>query len=244
MDMDKPPPLLGQRIHRRIREIVGVNDPYLDVKDRQNRMALDLLPDLRAKIDTAADPLGTAVHLAIVGNLIDMAVNSRVTESDIREAVGRALAAPFAGDTDTFRAAVAASRTVLYLADNAGEIFFDRLLIEKLPPGRVTVAVRGGPIINDATMADARAAGLDEIVEVIDNGSDAPGTILEDCSREFKGRFREADLIIAKGQGNFESLSDEPHDIFFLFTVKCSVIAAHVGVPIGTHLLTRSRERN
>ena len=86
-------------------------------------------------------------------------------------------------------------------------------------------------------MADARAVGLHEIVEIIDNGSDAPGTLLDDCSQEFKRRFAEADLILAKGQGNFETLSDEPHNIFFLLKAKCSVIAAHAGVPIGTHVL-------
>jgi damage-control phosphatase, subfamily I len=95
-------------------------------------------------------------------------------------------------------------------------------------------------VLNDATLADARAVELDEIVEVIDNGSDAPGTILADCSDEFQRRFEEADLIIAKGQGNFESLSDEPGDIFFLFKVKCQVIADQVGKPVDTNVLTRS----
>jgi len=99
-------------------------------------------------------------------------------------------------------------------ARNAGEIAFDRLLIEQLGPARVTVAVRGGPVINDATRADARAVGLHEISEIIDNGSDAPGTLLDDCSQEFKRCFIEADLILAKGQGNFEMLSDEPCNIF------------------------------
>lgn len=103
--------------------------------------------------------------------------------------------------------------------------------------------MRGGPVLNDATMADARAVGLHEIVEIIDNGSDAPGTLLDDCSQEFKRRFAEADLILAKGQGNFETLSDEPHNIFFLFKAKCSVIAAHAGVPVGTHVLARSEAR-
>jgi hypothetical protein len=101
--------------------------------------------------------------------------------------------------------------------------------------------VRGAPVINDATMADARAVGLHEIVEIIDNGSDAPGTILEDCSEDFRRRFSEADLILAKGQGNFETLSEQPRNIFFLFKVKCPVIAAHVGLPVGTHVLARSR---
>jgi len=243
MNMDQPAPVMGQRIHRLLRKIVGMEDPYRDVKDHQNRMALALLPELKIKIEAATDPLNMALRLAIAGNVIDIGVKDNVTECDVRESVDHALTEPFVGDQNGFRNAVAEAQRIFYLADNAGEIAFDRLLIEQIAPARVTVAVRGGPVINDATMADARAVGLNEIVEIIDNGSDAPGTLLDDCSQEFKRRFTEADLILAKGQGNFETLSDEPHDIFFLFKAKCSVIAAHAGVPIGTHVLARSNAR-
>ncbi len=241
MDLDQPPPVMGQRLHRRLREIIGVKDPYRPAKDWQNSMALGLFPEMKAKIESAPDPLAMAARLAIAGNVIDMGVNGNVTESGVREAVSQALAEPFTEGRNGFRQAIAEARSILYLADNAGEIVFDRLLIEQLSPERVTLVVRGAPIINDATMADARAAGLDKIVEVIDNGSDAPGTILDDCSRDFKRHFTEADLILAKGQGNFETLSDEPGNIFFLFKAKCPVIAEHVGLPVGTHVIARSR---
>ncbi len=108
----------------------------------------------------------------------------------------------------------------------------------------MTLAVRGIPILNDATNEDARAAGLDKIVEIIDNGSDVPGTLLEHCNQEFARRLSESDLIIAKGQGNFETLCDEPRDIFFLFKVKCPVIADHAGLAVGTHVLGRSNTMN
>jgi len=243
MDMNQPPPVMAQRIHRRLREIVGREDPYRDAKDQQNRMAMSLLPELKAEIEAASDPLTMALRLAIAGNVIDMGVNGNVTESDVRKSVSQALTEPFVGDQNEFCKAVAEAQRILYLADNAGEIAFDRLLIEQLAPARVTVAVRGAPILNDATMADARAVGLHEIVEVIDNGSDAPGTLLGDCSQEFKRRLTEADLILAKGQGNFETLSDGSRNIFFLFKAKCPVIAAHVGLPVGTHVLARSCAR-
>jgi len=243
MALDESPPVLGQRIHRRLREITGVEDPYRAAKDHLNRMALSLLPELKAEIKAASDPLVMGVRLAIAGNVMDLGVNGEVTESDVRNSISQALAEPFAGEQNGFRQAVAEARSILYLADNAGEVAMDRLLIEQLSPARVTLVVRGAPVINDATMADARAVGLHEIVEIIDNGSDAPGTILEDCSEDFTRRFSEADLILAKGQGNFETLSEEPRNIFFLFQAKCPVIAAHIGLPVGTHVLARSSAR-
>jgi len=239
MDLDQSPAVVGQRIHRRLREITGVEDPYRAAKDHFNRLALSLLPELKAEIEAAPDRLTMAARLAIAGNVIDLAMNGNVTESDVRRSVSQALTEPFAGEQNGFRQAVTEARSILYLADNAGEIVFDRLLIEQLSPARVTLAVRGGPIINDATRADAQAVGLHEVAEIVDNGSDAPGTLLEDCSQEFKRRFNEADLILAKGQGNFETLSDDPHNIFFLFQAKCPVIAARVGLPVGMHVLAR-----
>lgn len=240
MDLQQPPPVMAQRIHRQLRMISGEDDPYRLVKEHQNRMALSLLAELQAELESASDPLETAVRLAIAGNVIDLGINDSVTECDLRQSVSRVLAESFAGELEDFRGALSEARSILYLADNAGEIVFDRLLIEQLATARVTLAVRGFPILNDATEKDARAAGLHEIVEIIDNGSDAPGTLLEQCSENFTRRFKQADLIIAKGQGNFETLSDEPRNIFFLFKVKCPVIADHTGLPVGTHVLGRS----
>jgi len=237
MDMDQTAPVMGQRIHRRLREIVGSEDPYRLTKDRQNRMALRLFHELKGRVAAAADPLMTAARLAIAGNVIDLGVKGGVKDSEVHASVAEALEDSFDGDHEGFRRAVGDARRILYLADNAGEIAFDRLLIEELSPERVTVAVRGAPVINDATRADALAVGLEEIVEIIDNGSDAPGTVLHDCHETFRRRFAEADLILAKGQGNFETLSDEGHNIFFLFRAKCPVIAAHAGIPLGTHAL-------
>jgi len=239
MDFAQCPPVVAQRIHRRLRELTGIYDPYRAVKDRFNRMTLDMLPGLSAKVREAADPLAIALRLAIAGNVIDLGVNGGITENEARQAVTGALNEPFHGDVEGFREAIHVANDVLYLADNAGEIVLDRLLIEQLPAERMTLAVRGGPILNDATMADAEAAGLCDMVKVIDNGSDAPGTVLSDCSEGFRRHFGSADLIIAKGQGNFETLSDEPANIYFLFKAKCPVIADRVGLPVGTHVATR-----
>lgn len=240
MDLNQSPPALGQRIHRRLRELTGSNDPYRQAKTDQNLMALQLLPELEVMVAAAKDPLETAMRLSMAGNVIDLGVNRVVTASHVRRSVQHALSEPFAGETKDLRQVVSKAKSILYLADNAGEIVFDRLLIEQLSPARVTLAVRGAPIINDATLADARATGLDTMVAVIDNGSDAPGTILDDCSETFLQCYHKADLIIAKGQGNYETLSDAPENIFFLFQAKCPVIAAHVEQPVGTHIMTCS----
>jgi len=240
MDLNQSPPVMAQRIHRRLREITGIDDPYLAAKNRQNCIAIELLPTLRAEIQSSASPLMTAARIAIAGNMIDMGVNGNVTEVDVQQEVRRALSEPFCGEQEQFRRAIAKARSILYLADNAGEIAFDRLLIEQISPERVTLVVRGAPVLNDATLVDAQAVGLDEIVEIIDNGTDAPGTLLDDCSEEFRRRFAEADLIIAKGQGNFESLNYQPGNLFFLFKVKCPMVANHIMQPVGTQVLARS----
>jgi hypothetical protein len=240
LDPDLAPPALGQRLHRRLREVTGIEDPYRAEKDRHNAMVMGLLPELRERIDADADPFGLAVKLAIAGNIIDLGVNGQVSDEALRMSVEQALREPVHGLVEELRRDIERATDILYLADNCGEIVFDRLLIERLPVERVTVAVRGRPILNDATRVDAETVGLSRLVEVIDNGSDAPGTILEDCSPDFRRRFERADLIISKGQGNFESLNDVEAPIWFLFKVKCAVVADHVSEPVGTHVVAHS----
>lgn len=238
MDLDASPPAAVQMIHRRLRGLLPTNDPYRAAKARQNDLAARLIPSIRRRISESFDPLTMAVRYAITGNIIDLGAKNNLGWGDIYAELQSAPIQPIFGNMEAFGQATAKARTILYLADNAGEIFFDRLLIELLTNARVTLAVRGMPVINDATREDAFATGLDEIAEIIDNGSDAPGTILSDCNAEFRKHFDEADLIIAKGQGNFESLSDESRDIFFLFRTKCPVISRHSGFSVGTYVAT------
>ena len=241
MDLRQSPPAMGQHIHRLIRRLTGQRDPYRSVKHRHNRLALQRYPRLRDRVHRSASPLETALRLAIAGNVIDMGVNADLDESRVSQSIEQALTAPLDGEVRPFADALSHARRILYLADNAGEIAFDRLLLEQMPVEKVTVAVRGSPVINDATIADAQVAGIPGLVEVIDNGSDAPGTILEDCSAAFRRRFDEADLIIAKGQGNYETLSDVPKDIFFVLKAKCPVIARHLGRHLDSLIVRRSR---
>lgn len=241
MDMSQSAPVMGRRIYRRLRTLTGVKDPYRRAKTAQNRLALRLLPELRAALKKAADPLALAVKLAIAGNIIDMGASGDVSLAGVRRAIRHALTEPLDGNQAVFSRAVKKAGSILYLADNAGEIVFDRLLIEQLGPQRVTVAVRGAPVLNDALLSDARAAGLHRIVEVIDNGSDVAGTVLAEVSPRFKKTFMAADLVLAKGQGNYETLSDPPRPVWFLFKAKCPTIAARAGARLGAQVLRQEK---
>jgi uncharacterized protein with ATP-grasp and redox domains len=240
-DLSKSPPALAQVVHKRIRELSGIADPYKEVKLKFNNLVYSMLNELTARIDHSPYPLRSAVKLAIAGNIIDSGAKTGLSETDIKDAVESVFSETVVGgDIDEFLGNVVRAKSILYLADNAGEILFDRLLIEKLMHPNLTLAVRGYPVINDATEEDAAAAGIAKFAKIIKNGSDAPGTLLEECSEEFMKYFNEADMIIAKGQGNYETLSDEKKNIYFLLRIKCPVLAEHTGIRIGTNALIRS----
>jgi len=242
LDMSQSPPVIGQQIHRLIRELVGTEDPYHKTKKQLNEAVLRLYPYLRKLIVESRDPLETAIRLAIGGNIIDFGVLSPFEELSLEKAISESLAADFdSAQLGRFRGAVEKAQKILYLCDNAGEIAFDRLLIKQLPREKITVVVKGRPVLNNATMEDARAVGLTDMVEVIDNGDDAPATILESCCEHFRVRFYEAELIIAKGQGNYEALSTVEKNIFFILKAKCPVIARDIGCEVGKMILGRNQ---
>lgn len=235
---DATPPEMAERIHRLVRAETGDPDPYRQAKQDATRQALALLPRLRDLVRASADPLDTAVRIAIAGNIIDHGV---AESFELESTLDRVLAQPYARDgLAALRQALAGTDAVLYLGDNAGETVFDRVLIEHLSRP-VTYVVKGEPIINDATREDAIAAGLDAVAEIIDNGSQAPGTLLDRCSAAFRERFHRATLVIAKGQANYETLSDSPAPLFFLLQAKCGVIAGDLGVKVGDILLEPGR---
>ena len=232
--LESKPPEIGDRVHRIVRQLTGDDDPYAAVKAESTKEALRLYPRLKALVAEDGDRLERAIRIAIAGNVIDFATGA---DFDIEEGLERILNQPFAiNDIAAFRKALSEARSVLYLGDNAGETVFDRVLIEALDVP-VIYAVKGGPIINDATVDDALAAGLDEVAEVVSTGSDAPGTILSRCSAEFRALYERAELVIAKGQANYETLSEEGGRLFFLLKVKCPVIARDIGAPVGSIVL-------
>ncbi len=239
-DWTDSPPAIARDLHRIIRKETGDPDPYREVKKRMNSLALDAGASCRERIENAPVPREAAVRAAVAGNLLDSGAKIRIRPEDLPNLLATLWEKPLAGDPqELFREAEKATR-ILYLADNAGEIVFDRLLLNFLPMEKVTLAVRGRPILNDALREDADVAGFTGLIPVIDNGSDAPGTVLADCSQEFLEAFQLADLIISKGQGNYETLSAVRAPIFFLFTVKCPIVADQIGEPTGTMVAKRS----
>lgn len=238
-DMARPPAYTTSFIHRAIREGLDA-DPFREVKGQYNDIALELYPSLRDMVRRSDDPLRTAVRLAIAGNVIDFGIYTAI---DISGSVERALMKEIAvDDYEAFREDVLDAGTVLYLLDNAGEIVFDRLLIEVLlSMGRtVKAVVKGAPVLNDAVMADAVQAGLAPLCEVIDNGSDAIGTILPWTSPAFRDEFSSAELVISKGQANFETLAGVDKKTYFLFQSKCDVVSKELGLVPGSMLLKKS----
>ncbi len=241
VDYTTVPPVLAANICRITRRITGVADPYAADKARYNAFAQSLLPRMRRLADSAPDPFAARVKLAIAANIIDFGKNSNLREEEVAACMSRALDTPVdPAAIERLRQAVAEADSILYLCDNTGEIVFDWLLMETAPNEKVTCVVRGEPVLNDATLDDASAVGLTKHVRVISNGSDTPGTVLEECSGQVQDAYRNADLVIAKGQGNYETLSDAADSrVFFLLQVKCPVIADHIGYPLGSFVVQR-----
>jgi uncharacterized protein with ATP-grasp and redox domains len=238
-DTSKPPAYTTTFIHRLIRQRLG-GDPFRGVKFTYNGIAMDLFPGLKKTIERSNDPLWMAARLAISGNVIDFGIYTSVDiDSSIRRALRQTIAVD---DYPSFREAVSGARDILYLLDNCGEIVFDRLLIEELVSrGRkVTAVVKGSPVLNDVTREDAVQVGLDRVCRVIDNGSDAIGTIIEWTSLAFREALNAADLVISKGQGNFETFTGTGKRTFFLFQSKCDLVSRELGLSPGSMLLKKS----
>ncbi|MBL7081532.1 MAG: DUF89 family protein [Candidatus Omnitrophica bacterium] len=248
--LELSPPRMGKTIYAIVKNLTKKEDPFAQIKQKSNRLALSLYPRLKEKTEKSCDRLLTALELAIAGNVIDFGVkNSLEIEQEVKAFLN--------GDFDIhneynkpifayaeFRQALDEAKTILYLADNAGETVFDRIFIEQIKEvdggKEILYAVKESPIINDALAEDAFFCGINNLARVISSGCDAPGTILEFCSKDFLKIYKEADLIISKGQGNFEALSEEKRrPIFFLFRAKCPIVAQDIGCKVGDFILKR-----
>ena len=227
------PAALSQPVYEVIAAMTGVADPYEQQKRENNRAALAILPDIEAIVDGSSDPLDAALHAAVAGNVIDLGIGQAFDiEKDIVELMRR----PFAIDAlADFRGEIGKGRRLLYLGDNAGEIVFDTLLVKQiLTTGTlVTYVVKSGPIINDATALDAEEVGMTRLAPVIESGGSDIGINWDNVSGEFLAAWNAADIVLAKGHGNFETCDDRPGNLYFLLKAKCDTVAAELGVTPG-----------
>lgn len=239
LDFEASPPEQSGRLQKVLSEFSDDTNFYREEKARFTKVALDMLPALEQAVEESPDPFTSAVKLAVAGNVIDFGASDNVTVDGVRAVIESALKSPLLGVPEAFHEACTKARRILYLLDNAGETVFDRLLVERLPAGCVKLVARGAPILNDATLEDARMAGLDALAPVLSNGTFFPGTVLKHCPDAFQEEFARADLIVSKGQGNYESLRETDRPVFFLFRIKCSLVATDCGYPQGSNVVLR-----
>jgi len=245
ISLNSPPPEIARFGYNLLKELSRNSDPYKKIKQKSNRLALRIYDKLKNKAVHSNNRLLTSLEVAIAGNIIDFGVKNNLNiNEELKKILVREekyIRRKTIFHYSAFKRALPKAKNILYLADNAGETVFDRILIEEIknlyPNKIIYYAVKDKPIINDALFDDARVCGLDRVSRVISNGTDAPGTILSLCSKEFKRIYCKADMIISKGQGNFETLSQEKRPIFFLFMVKCQVVAKHTGCKLGDIVL-------
>ncbi|RCW34573.1 DUF89 domain-containing protein [Marinilabilia salmonicolor] len=227
--LNQPSPLSTQFLNKLVREETGINDLYFEEKEFYNKVLLDRYEQLKNDVLSSDNPLKTALRYALAGNIIDFGPPHKFDlDSTFSEALDKKIGIDH---SDELFRDLEVARTVLYLGDNAGEIVTDKLFIETLNHPNVVFAVRGNPVLNDVTVYEAEAVGMHEVARVVDNGFDAPSTLTDYCSAEFLEIFNKADVIISKGQGNFEGLYGQVDHkkLYFLFMVKCDEIAKATG---------------
>jgi len=240
-----PPPFVAKQIFQKAGVISGLNDaydPYRILKQNANDAVLAIYDDLKTKVAESSSPLEMAIKLSALGNILDFAIIDHRT-IDILKEVDSADDLLFEKyDYHAFLSACSNAKNTLILGDNAGEIVFDKIFIETLkahyPDMSITYAVRHQPIINDITLKDAEDVGMSEVANTISSGSMCPGTYLRETAQAFNDMFRKADLIISKGQGNYETLNNEPRpNLFFIFRVKCKQVAQDMNARLHSLIL-------
>lgn len=238
MPYDASNPKLMAKTCEMIYEKVGVSDPYSDIKKMSNDVILEVYDRLKQSVYKGEAVFNHTGHMVVEGNIIDYAAGHTFNESQLAEKLLDYEHTSLKIDhLQQLEEALATSKKLLYICDNCGEIVLDKLFIEvileQFPQLDIIAVVRGKAVLNDATLEEAKYIGLDQLVRVIDNGSHAPGTVLDQVSETFMTAFREADVIISKGQGNYESLSDvEDKEIYFMLMAKCELVAKDLGVDL------------
>ncbi len=241
IDENSSPAKIATSVHNYVKEFFGVDDPFREVKKLSNDKMLSLYESFKAMVNSSKEPLKMAVTLAIIGNLIDYSLFENINLETIAEKVKGFKPAAF--DYEEFNKAVSQSERILYLTDNAGELVFDKLLLEELyrMKKKVIIVAKEKPILNDATVEDLKYVTLSRLGKVFGIGNGDVGTMYPSGNEILNKAFRTAHLIISKGQANFETLIDTNLPVFFLFVVKCKAVADFLKVEESSPILLRAR---
>lgn len=237
-------PFVVGKIYEYIRKETGIIDPYMKEKRHFNRIAEEMIEtyNLRETIKRSHHPLETAIRLSIAGNIIDFGLGKEIKPTHVSESIETSLKVKLFGDqVHHLIDQIHRAKHVVVVGDNAGEIVFDRLLIEQVK-SKVTYVVKGGPIVNDATYLDAEEVGMNNYADIVDTGGAYQGVIFSEGKNALKELLDEADLIISKGQANYETLSEYPHEnMFFLLRAKCIVIADSIGCHLNDFVCIKQK---
>jgi uncharacterized protein with ATP-grasp and redox domains len=232
-------PEFSEKLYEVVVEISGETDPYKTLRQQQNHLVMEQVDVFRDKIKNSPDPLLTAAYYALLGNIIDYG-GVRIFDTDeiFKECDDIHITV---NDYPEFKRRLEKAEQLLILGDNAGEIVFDRLFIEEIkrfnPQLEIFYGVRSKPAINDVIKEDAEYAGIHEVAHVLETGNTCAGTIVSKGTETFKNIYFRSDMIISKGQGNFETLEMEPEDILYMFKVKCDIVAKYIDLPLGSLVL-------
>jgi len=239
-DYHQSPPVLGCKMHTLIRESIHNPDPYHQIKEEYNQMMMDLYAKFERLVKRSKDPFDASMRLAIAGNVIDFGSQHQL---DIMGTINRVMDANLAIDhSSQLRIDLEQADSLLYIGDNCGEIVLDKLFLSMLDVPIKYFAVRESPIINDVTFEDAILTGIDKVAKVITTGDNSPGAVWESTSEQFQTVFKNADVVIAKGQGNLEGLMEVAHDsLYFLLVTKCDLIARRVGTKKEEFIVKRGK---
>lgn len=235
LDFNETTPEIIGVIFEMIKRHTDNPDPYKETRNYYNTLFLKLLPEFERKIEQAENSFQLAIRYAIVGNIIDFNPIHNTLLEDIYDCFKKMEQWELAiDDSKELMEDIFNAKTILYLGDNCGEICMDKILLKKIkertPNVRLLFGVRGKPVVNDSIAQDAYFVGIDEYAEIIDNGDGSLGTVLNRTSSAFKDVYKKADVVIAKGQANYECLSEENKNIYFLLMTKCDVIAKDINV--------------
>ncbi len=239
-------PVIVRTINAIQKDMFGYNKDFAHVKAYFNELMLGKVPAIQQKLEESDDSLKLAIQYAMTGNYIDFGAMNKVDENELQRFLDDSHN-NFVNETEyeSLKNDISNAKEIVFLTDNCGEIVMDKILVQEIqkanPDANVTVIVRGEQVLNDATMEDAVQVGLTDMVTVIGNGSEIAGTCLEEISEEAKIKMVQADVILAKGQGNFETLQMCGLNIYYIFMCKCEMFAKRFQVPRFSGMLLNDK---